>query len=95
MWLAVGGYLEPEELVADVGQECHEAVEVYMAAEVCALHALLQAVHGAPAFGASSCAVRCMASWLRRGCFDRLSKLWCTTAWPPPLKQTRSRLNVS
>ena len=31
---AVGGYLEPEELVADVSQECREAVETYVVAEV-------------------------------------------------------------
>ena len=31
---AVGGYLEPEELVADVSQECREAVESYVVAEV-------------------------------------------------------------
>ncbi|GAB4817034.1 hypothetical protein N2152v2_004080 [Parachlorella kessleri] len=31
--LQVGGYLEPEELVADVSQECREAVETYVVAE--------------------------------------------------------------
>ena len=26
---AVGGYLEPEEMMADVQEECHEAAEAY------------------------------------------------------------------
>lgn len=49
---AVGGYLEPEELMADVMEECREAAEVHLAVEV---GACMRAAAAQPSSALPSC----------------------------------------